>query len=404
MAPVATTNPLWCGPSGGHAWRLFVVLLVQVAAAAAAAAGARGLNISAIFIFGDSVVDPGNNNHRLTEAKANFPPYGQDFPGGVATGRFSNGKVPGDLLASKLGVKELVPPYLSDDLQLNDLLTGVAFASGGSGYDPLTSKVANARSSAEQLELFHDYKEKVTALVGEEELERVLSQAAFFTVMGANDLANNYFSLPLRRHEYDLPSYADFLVSSAINFTNFTINDAKRDPQNLTSSSFFRGTKRVPAKNELHTGFTMNDMGAKKIGFVGIPPLGCCPSQRTIGGSPTRECEPLRNQAAELFNSKMKKAIDILNAERNVYGSKFAYIDIYYNLLDLIQNPALYGFKDVSEGCCGSTVLDAAIFIAYHSACPNAIDYIFWDGFHPTEKAYNIVVDKLIQQNMNYLM
>jgi len=62
------------------------------------------------------------------------------------------------------------------------------------------------------------------------------------------------------------------------------------------------------------------------------------------------------------------------------------------------------GFKDVSEGCCGSTVLNAAIFIAYHSACPNAIDYIFWDGFHPTEKAYNIVVDKLIQQGSKYLM
>lgn len=44
--------------------------------------------------------------------------------------------------ASKLGVKELLPPFLSDDLGLNDLLTGVAFASGGSGYDPLTSKLA----------------------------------------------------------------------------------------------------------------------------------------------------------------------------------------------------------------------------------------------------------------------
>ena len=61
-------------------------------------------------------------------------------------------------------------------------------------------------------------------------------------------------------------------------------------------------------------------------------------------------------------------------------------------------------FKDVSEGCCGSTVLNAAIFIAYRSACPNAIDYIFWDGLHPTEKAKYIVVDKLIQQNMKYLM
>jgi phospholipase/lecithinase/hemolysin len=63
------------------------------------------------------------------------------------------------------------------------------------------------------------------------------------------------------------------------------------------------------------------------------------------------------------------------------------------------------GFKaPVSQGCCGSTVLSAAIFIAYHSACPNTIDYIFWDGFHPTEKAYNIIVDKLIQEYMQFLM
>jgi phospholipase/lecithinase/hemolysin len=48
-------------------------------------------------------------------------------------------------------------------------------------------------------------------------------------------------------------------------------------------------------------------------------------------------------------------------------------------------------------------VLNAAIFIAYRSACRNAIDYIFWDGFHPSEKAYNFVVDKIIQQNIQFL-
>ncbi|CAN6169944.1 unnamed protein product [Urochloa humidicola] len=368
---------------GSHAsWRRFVrppllrlVLVIVVAAAAAslprgaAAASAGGQKISAIFMFGDSIVDPGNNNNRLTEAKANFPPYGQDFPGGVATGRFSNGLVPGDFLASKLGIKELLPPYLSEDLELEDLLTGVAFACGGSGYDPLTSKFATTLSSTNQLELFGDYKEKLRALVGEEEMERVISEGVFFTVMGANDIVNNYFTLPLRRHEYDLPSYVEFLVSSAINFTK-----------------------------------TLNDMGAKRIAFVGVPPLGCCPSQITLGGSPSGQCEPLRNQASRLFNTRISQELEQLNAERSVSGSIIAYFDIYYNLLDLIQNPALYGFKDVSDGCCGSTVLNAAIFIAYHSCCPNAVDYIFWDGFHPTEKAYKIVVDKLIQQNMKYLM
>lgn len=145
-------------------------------------------------------------------------------------------------------------------------------------------------------------------------------------------------------------------------------------------------------------------MGAKRIGFVGLPPIGCCPSQRTLGGGPPQECEPLRNQASELFNSKITKEIDRLNAERNVDGSKFAYFDVYYNLLDLIQQPGFYGFKEVSKGCCGSTILDAAIFLEYRPACPNAFDYIFWDSFHPTEKAYNIVVDKLFQQGTKNLM
>lgn len=76
-----------------------------------------------------------------------------------------------------------------------------------------------AISSTGQLDLFLQYKEKLKALVGEEVMTRVISEAIYLTAMGANDLANNYFTVPLRRHEYDLPSYVDFLVSSAINFT-----------------------------------------------------------------------------------------------------------------------------------------------------------------------------------------
>jgi len=46
------------------------------------------------------------------------------------------------LLAAKFGVKKILPAYLDPKLQPQDLLTGVSFASGGSGYDPLTSKSA----------------------------------------------------------------------------------------------------------------------------------------------------------------------------------------------------------------------------------------------------------------------
>ena len=54
--------------------------------------------IPAVIMFGDSIVDTGNNNDLISAIKCNFPPYGRNFKGGIATGRFSNGKVPSDFL------------------------------------------------------------------------------------------------------------------------------------------------------------------------------------------------------------------------------------------------------------------------------------------------------------------
>lgn len=40
--------------------------------------------------------------------------------------------------AEELGIKGLIPAYLDPNLKDEDLKTGVSFASGGCGYDPLT--------------------------------------------------------------------------------------------------------------------------------------------------------------------------------------------------------------------------------------------------------------------------
>lgn len=53
------------------------------------------------FIFGDSLVDNGNNNNLLTLAKSNFSPYGIDFHSGP-TGRFTNGRTVVDLTGVSL--------------------------------------------------------------------------------------------------------------------------------------------------------------------------------------------------------------------------------------------------------------------------------------------------------------
>lgn len=49
------------------------------------------------FIFGDSLVDNGNNNNIASLAKANYRPYGIDFPQG-STGRFCNGRTTTDVI------------------------------------------------------------------------------------------------------------------------------------------------------------------------------------------------------------------------------------------------------------------------------------------------------------------
>lgn len=55
----------------------------------------------ALYVFGDSTVDPGNNNNLPTRAKANFLPYGIDF-NNTPTGRFTNGMTIADCVGKTL--------------------------------------------------------------------------------------------------------------------------------------------------------------------------------------------------------------------------------------------------------------------------------------------------------------
>lgn len=63
-------------------------------------------SISSVYIFGDSTVDPGNNDYIATIFKSNFPPYGKDFLNQVPTGRFSNGRLVTDFLGKFSGYLE----------------------------------------------------------------------------------------------------------------------------------------------------------------------------------------------------------------------------------------------------------------------------------------------------------
>ncbi|GAB4847569.1 hypothetical protein Ancab_026631 [Ancistrocladus abbreviatus] len=179
--------------------------------------------VPALIVFGDSIVDSGNNNYIDTVGKCNFPPYGRDFIGGKPTGRYSNGKVPSDLIAEGLGIKELVPPYLDPTLQIEDLLTGVNFASGAAGYDPISAQTWTVLSLTDQLELFREYEGKLKAAVGESRTSVIVSESVYLVAIGSNDISNTYYSTPFRRPHYNISSYTDLMTTSLrAFFRNYT--------------------------------------------------------------------------------------------------------------------------------------------------------------------------------------
>lgn len=53
----------------------------------------------ALFIFGDSLFDAGNNNYINTTIKANYKPYGETYFH-YPTGRFSNGRLQADFIGN----------------------------------------------------------------------------------------------------------------------------------------------------------------------------------------------------------------------------------------------------------------------------------------------------------------
>lgn len=81
----------------------------------------------------------------------------------------------------------------------------------------------------DQLVEFKEYIGKLKGTVGEEAGNKILNNSVFLVVAGSDDLANTYYTLGIRRLQYDISSYADFLVASASTFLQVTKNKFSKD-------------------------------------------------------------------------------------------------------------------------------------------------------------------------------
>ncbi|XP_042483385.1 GDSL esterase/lipase At1g33811 [Macadamia integrifolia] len=318
--------------------------------------------VPCFFIFGDSLVDNGNNNGILTLARANYRPYGIDFPQGV-TGRFSNGRTTVDVLAQLLGFPDFIPPY--SRARGPTLLRGVNYASGASGirdesgnnlgyHTSMNQQVSNFATTVQQMRRF--FRRNDTALYSH------LSRCIFYSGLGSNDYLNNYF----------MPD----LYTTSRDFT----------PKSYATSLLQDYSSQL---TELY------QLGARKVVVTAVGQIGCIPYELARyngnGKENSSSCNESINNAIILFNSGLQKLVDHFNKGK-FPGARFIYVNLFESSKRLITNAASYGFEVLDKGCCGLGKNNGLLTcLPLQQPCDDRTKYVFWDAFHPTEAANNIL-------------
>ncbi|XP_054777464.1 GDSL esterase/lipase At5g33370-like isoform X2 [Prosopis cineraria] len=263
----------------------------------------------AFFVFGDSLVDNGNNNYLATTARADSYPYGIDSPSHRASGRFSNGLNIPDIISEKIG-SEPTLPYLSPELNGEKLLVGANFASAGIGILNDTGiQFINIIRIGRQLQLFEQYQQRVSALIGEEQAGRLVNEALVLITLGGNDFVNNYYLVPFsaRSRQFALPDYVVYLISEY---------------------------RKILAR--------LYELGARRVLVTGTGPIGCVPAELALH-SRNGECYAELQRAAGMFNPQLVQLLTQLNSE--IGSDVFISADAFAMHMDFISDPQAYEVK-----------------------------------------------------------
>ncbi|VAI93849.1 unnamed protein product [Triticum turgidum subsp. durum] len=283
-----------------------VVGLCLVGAVCASTVVAGGKNggrlVNAVYVFGDSLVDVGNNDYLPAPAPRANRPYGMDLPG-KPTGRFTNGYNLADVISQRVGFEMSPKPYLSmlphDKILLGLCKIGANYASGGSGILDTTGK--GTLTMRTQVEYFKKAADNMICYPSKEEH---LARSLFLLSGGGND------------------------------FSAFDPSTAR--PQAYVVKMVTTYIEHIQA---------LYNMGARMVGILDVPPIGCTPGQRA--GMPNGECNEQANSLAQAFNGLLRAKLAEASAT-TMKELKYS-IAANYNILN-----------------------------AEHD------DYMFWDMLHPT--------------------
>ncbi|TKY70529.1 GDSL esterase/lipase [Spatholobus suberectus] len=355
----------------------FALLLLLVNLSFHGDGAAQNDKLAASFIFGDSLVDAGNNNYLSTLSKANVPPNGIDFKatGGNPTGRFTNGRTIGDIVGEELGQPNYAIPYLAPNATGKAILNGVNYASGGGGILNATGSLFINRIGMDiQIDYFNITRKQIDELLGESEArEYIMKKSLFSITVGSNDFLNNYL-LPFVSTGVRVSQNPDAFVDDMINHFRIQLN-------------------------------RLYELDARKFVISNVGPIGCIPYQRIINELNDDDCVDLANQIATQYNARLKDLLAELND--NLPGATFVLANVYDLVSELIRNYDKYGFTTASRACCGigsgGQVAGIIPCVPTSSLCSDRYKHVFWDQYHPSEAANLILAKQLIDGDKRYI-
>ncbi|KAJ0081436.1 hypothetical protein Patl1_10329 [Pistacia atlantica] len=319
-------------------WVVFV-LVVVVAASNMNIFGVGGAEplVPCYFIFGDSLVDSGNNNNLATHAKADYTPFGIDFPHGP-TGRFTN--------AEKLGFPHFIPSFATANG--SEILRGVNYASGSAGIRDETGKQLGDRINLKKQLKHHKITvSRIARILGSNESANQHLQKCLYSVeMGSNDYINNYF----------LPKF--YNTSKLYNPKQYATVLADQFSRKLTS---------------------LYKRGARKVTVAGLGLIGCTPNAKSLYETKGL-CVEKMNSATNLFNEKLKLLVLKLNSQ--LKNATFIFINNRKIAAVSALSPAMKNI-DSSGECC--EVGSHGLCKPSSTPCKERNAVVFWDSFHPTE-------------------
>ncbi|KAF3788772.1 GDSL esterase/lipase [Nymphaea thermarum] len=301
----------------------------------------------ALFVFGDSVVDNGNNAFRNPGVSTRNLPYGIDFPGGP-TGRFTNGKNPGDFLAEDLNLPGLPLAVEDPTAEGSKILNGVNYASGGSGI--LDNPDSEFMSLGRQVDLFE---------------QKTLPDLKWLFARSGK--------------------LAPYLANSIFAFSTGGNDCTKACDDPLNNVEECKGNVKLLVANLTVHLQRLNRLGARKFVLFGAQPLGCNPG---YVGNNNNECRPDLNVVVKLFSEELNSSLGSL--KEAMPDSYFVYVNAYKITDDVYQNPASQGFEEIKASCCqrnGPGCTPGA------EPCPDRDTYMYFDGAHCTSAMYKLLVD-----------